>query len=100
MGMLSRYAVTGGATEKKGFCSEVPWEGATETSREITVLERSCYHFDVHYQALWYTSVTLVLVRLRQEDGEFMAVLGYVVRPSPRNRRQTLKRSQGFALPG
>ena len=57
-------------------------------------------HVDVHYQALWYTSVTLVLVRLRQEDGEFKAVLGYVVRPSPRNRRQTLKRSQGFALPG
>lgn len=49
MGMLSRYVVIGGVLEKKGFCSEVLWEGVIEILREIIVLERLCYYFDVYY---------------------------------------------------
>jgi hypothetical protein len=37
----------------------------------------------------WFTPVIPALGRLRQEDGEFEASLGYTVRPCPKQTKET-----------
>jgi hypothetical protein len=36
----------------------------------------------------WHTPIIPALRRLRQEDLEFKASLGYIVRPSPKKRKR------------